>query len=164
MINNMRYVVILIFAMFFLIGWNCANNKIGIVVSDKTGQSNTGVITKPYGTFEAGSSANHKIPPSKENSNMEYPEWEFVKVILILIGLMMILTEGMGNIPVLSFLSKKIVSILAMALAVCGYKILSSHSWLFLTVMGGSGWYLGNAIWNDFMNGSFWKGWLKNKK
>ncbi|MFH1226849.1 MAG: hypothetical protein V1701_02960 [Planctomycetota bacterium] len=146
----------------------CSNNKLNLGMvntgtGEKTGQANTGVITKPSGDYiEAGSNSNPVNKPALEEKPM-FGEWEFVKVIAILVAMMVILTEVIGNIPVLSFLSKKLLSIAIMVGCIALYKIFSAHSWVYLFTMGGTGWYLGNRLWQDFVNGSFWTGWLKKK-
>lgn len=164
----MKYICFLLFTLYFLLLVACSNSKfnLGLVntgTGEKTGQTNTGVITKPSGDYiEAGDNSNPNQPAQEENPM--FPEWEFLKVIGILVAMMVILTESIGNIPVLSFLSKKIISILIMLGCIALYKIFSAHSWTYLFVMGGTGWYLGNRLWADFVNGSFWTGWLKKTK
>lgn len=161
------YFLLLTFCLLLLLG--CINSKlsVGIVntgTGEKIGQTNTGVITKPSGDYiEAGNNSNPINKPALEDKPM-FPEWEFLKVIGILIAMMVILTESIGNIPVIAFLSKKIVSILIMLGCIALYKVFSAHSWTYLFVMGGTGWYLGNRLWQDFVNGSFWTGWLKKAK
>lgn len=165
---SILYTILLCVLCAFVVSIACSNSKfnLGLVntgTGEKTGQANTGVITKPSGDYiEAGSN-----PPVKQPAVEEKPmfgEWEFLKVIGILVAMMVILTEVFGSIPFLTFLSKKLISILIMVGCIALYKALSAHSWAYLFVMGSTGWYLGNRLWQDFVNGSFWSGWIKKNK
>ncbi len=136
-------------------------NKGDKLGTTETGQSNSGVVTAPKQTNEGDKKSNSGI--SEGGDVKMYPEWEFLKVIGILLAIMVVLTEVIGNIPLANGLSKKLLSVVFAILAVCAYKIFSSHDWLYLFLMGAISWYIGNSLWRDLVNGSMWKGWFKKE-